>query len=94
MAMAVQKLFPKARTTIGPWIDNGFFYDFDMQGSTFEDADLKAIKKEMQSIIKKNYPIRREVVSREEARTRIEAQGEPYKLELLDVRRPSPSRLA
>jgi threonyl-tRNA synthetase len=42
----------------------------------------------MQSIIKKNYPIRREVVSREEARTRIEAQGEPYKLELLDVRRP------
>mmetsp|Transcript_55633 Transcript_55633/g.132107 ORF Transcript_55633/g.132107 Transcript_55633/m.132107 type:complete len:698 (-) Transcript_55633:141-2234(-) len=84
MAMAVQRLFPNAKTTIGPWIDNGFFYDFDLQGGAFEAEDLKAIKKEMQNIIKKNFPITREVVPREEARRRIEAQGEKYKLELLN----------
>jgi threonyl-tRNA synthetase len=43
----------KAQVTIGPWIDNGFFYDFDMQGGAFEDKDLKAIKKEMIKIINK-----------------------------------------
>jgi hypothetical protein len=43
----------KAQVTIGPWIDNGFFYDFDMQGEAFEDKDLKAIKKEMIKIINK-----------------------------------------
>ena len=45
MAMAVQKLFPKAKVTIGPWIENGFYYDFDMEPLT--DKDLKRIKKEM-----------------------------------------------
>lgn len=45
MAMAVQKLFPDARVTIGPWIENGFYYDFDMEALT--DKDLKRIKKEM-----------------------------------------------
>jgi len=84
MAMAVQRLFPKAQVTIGPWIENGFFYDFDLQGDSFEEKDLKAIQKEMQKIINKKFPIRREIVSREEARKRIEAQKEPYKLELLD----------
>ena len=48
MAMAVQKLFPNAKVTIGPWIDNGFYYDFDMEPLT--DKDLKKIKKEMVSI--------------------------------------------
>jgi len=85
MAMAVQRLFPKAQVTIGPWIENGFFYDFDLQGGSFEEKDLKAIQKEMQKIINKKLPIWREVVSREEARKRIEAQKEPYKLELLDA---------
>lgn len=47
MAMAVQKLFPDAKVTIGPWIDNGFYYDFDMEPLT--DKDLKRIKKEMVS---------------------------------------------
>jgi len=84
MAMAVQRLYPKAQVTIGPWIDNGFYYDFDLQGEAFDDSDLKKIKKEMDSIVKKKYPIRHEVVSRDEARTRIQAQNEPYKLELLD----------
>lgn len=48
MAMAVQKVFPDAKVTIGPWIDNGFYYDFDMDPLT--DKDLKRIKKEMVSI--------------------------------------------
>lgn len=47
MAMAVQNLFPDAKVTIGPWIENGFYYDFDMQPLT--DKDLKRIKKEMVS---------------------------------------------
>lgn len=45
MAMAVQRIFPDAKVTIGPWIENGFYYDFDM--GPLADADLKKIKKEM-----------------------------------------------
>lgn len=82
MAMAVQRLFPKAQVTIGPWIDYGFYYDFD-HPEPFTEADLKKIKKEMIKIIKKGLPVEREVVSREEATRRIEALGEPYKLEIL-----------
>jgi threonyl-tRNA synthetase len=85
MAMAVQRLFPKAQVTIGPWIENGFYYDFDMQGEELLDKDLKAIKKEMIKIINKGFELRREVVPREEARKRIDELGEPYKLELLDA---------
>ena len=83
MAMAVQRLFPKAQVTIGPWTEYGFYYDFD-NPDPFSDKDLKTIKKEMIKIIKKDYPVEREEVSREEARKRIEALGEPYKLEILD----------
>ena len=83
MAMAVQKLFPKAQVTIGPWIENGFYYDFDTLES-FTEADLKAIKKEMVKIIKRNLPVIREEVSREEAKRRIEEIKEPYKLEILE----------
>ncbi len=61
MAMAVQRLYKDAQVTIGPWIENGFFYDFDLKGKTFEDSDLKSIRKEMIKIINKNYPIKREV---------------------------------
>lgn len=82
MAMAVQKLFPKAQVTIGPWIDYGFYYDFD-HPEPFTEADLKAIKQEMTKIIKKKLPVIREEVSREEAQRRIEAINEPYKLEIL-----------
>lgn len=83
MAMAVQKLFPKAQVTIGPWTETGFYYDFDTP-EPFSEADLKAIKKEMERIIKKKLPVIREEVTREEAQQRIEAIGEPYKLEILD----------
>ncbi len=82
MAMAVQKLFPKAQVTIGPWVENGFYYDFD-NPEPFTDKDLKAIKKEMNKIINRKLPVVREEVSREEAERRIKAINEPYKLEIL-----------
>ena len=83
MAMAVQRLFPKAQVTIGPWIDYGFYYDFD-NPEPFTEKDLKAIKKEMIKIINKGLPVLREEVSRAEAKRRIETLNEPYKLEILE----------
>jgi threonyl-tRNA synthetase len=82
MAMAVQKLFPKAQVTIGPWIENGFYYDFD-NPEPFSENDLKTIKKEMVKIINRKLPVIREEVSREEAERRIQEIKEPYKLEIL-----------
>eukprot|EP00523_Entomoneis_sp_CCMP467_P010389 CAMPEP_0168723770 /NCGR_PEP_ID=MMETSP0724-20121128/3287_1 /TAXON_ID=265536 /ORGANISM="Amphiprora sp., Strain CCMP467" /LENGTH=688 /DNA_ID=CAMNT_0008770489 /DNA_START=200 /DNA_END=2266 /DNA_ORIENTATION=+ len=102
MAMAVQQVYPEAQVTIGPWIDNGFYYDFFFPetkdpetGETVEarklsDQDLKKIKKAMDKIISKNYPITREEVSREEAKRRIEEIGEPFKLEILDSIKTEP----
>ncbi len=82
LAMAVQKLFPRAQVTIGPWTESGFYYDFD-NPDPFTDADLKAIQKEMGKIIARRLPLERIEVSREEAERRIRAQNEPYKLEIL-----------
>ena len=82
LAMAVQKLFPKAQVTIGPWTESGFYYDFDSP-EPFSEADLKAIKKEMIRIINKKLPLERQEVSRAEAEEKIRAQNEPYKLEIL-----------
>ena len=83
MAMAVQKLFPAALVTIGPWTENGFYYDFD-NPDPFTEADLKAIKKEMGKIIGRRLPLERIAVTREEAEAKIRAQNEPYKLEILE----------
>jgi threonyl-tRNA synthetase len=63
MAMAVQRLFKDAQVTIGPWIERGFYYDFDMK-EPFSEKDLKAIQKEMRKIIKMNLPFIREEVRR------------------------------
>jgi len=93
MAMAVQKLYPGVQCTIGPWIDNGFYYDFYKPDGQFAEDDLKAIKKEMDFIIKKKLPLRREEVTREEAKKRIEAINEPYKLEILDSIKTEPITL-
>ncbi|NDJ22430.1 threonine--tRNA ligase [Nostoc sp. B(2019)] len=82
MAMAVQRLFPKAQVTIGPWIENGFYYDFD-NPEPFSESDLKAIYKEMVKIINRKLPVIREEVNREEAERRIQGINEPYKLEIL-----------
>jgi threonyl-tRNA synthetase len=83
LAMAVQSLFPETKVTIGPWIENGFYYDFD-RAQPFTPEDLKRIKKEMIRIINKDMPLIREEVSREEAKARIEVLHEAYKLEILE----------
>ena len=83
LAMAVQKLFPRAQVTIGPWTESGFYYDFD-NPDPFTEADLKAIQKEMGKIVARKLPLERIEVSREEAERRIRAQNEPYKLEILE----------
>ncbi|KAJ0744491.1 putative threonine--tRNA ligase [Helianthus annuus] len=88
MAMAVQKVFPDAKVTIGPWIEHGFYYDFDIEPLT--DKDLKKIKKEMDRIIGRNLPLIREEVTRDEAEKRITAINEPYKLEILNSIKEEP----
>ncbi|KAI3789435.1 hypothetical protein L2E82_02230 [Cichorium intybus] len=88
MAMAVQKVFPDAKVTIGPWIEHGFYYDFDIEPLT--DKDLKKIKKEMDRIIGRNLPLLREEVTREEAHKRITSINEPYKLEILESIKEEP----
>ncbi|MFO0195425.1 MAG: threonine--tRNA ligase, partial [Pseudanabaena sp.] len=82
MAMAVQKLYPDAKVTIGPATENGFYYDFDRQ-EPFAPSDLKAIAKEMKRIIKWNQPLVRQELPRPEMLAEIEKLNEPYKIELL-----------
>jgi len=82
MAMAVQKLFPEAKVTIGPAIENGFYYDFDRK-EPFTPGDLKAITKEMKRIIKGNLPLIMQEFEREVIKAEIIKLNEPYKLELL-----------
>ena len=80
MAAAVKELFPDAKITIGPAIENGFYYDFDVK-TPFTPEDLARIEEKMAEIVRADFPFVREEVSREEARGRF--QGEPYKEELL-----------
>jgi threonyl-tRNA synthetase len=82
MAMAVQKLYPDAKVTIGPATENGFYYDFD-RAEHFTPSDLKAIAKEMKRIIKWNQPLVRQELPRPEMLEEIEKLNEPYKIELL-----------
>jgi threonyl-tRNA synthetase len=84
MAMAVQKLFPGTKVTIGPGTDTGFYYDFDRKES-FTPEDLTLIEAEMRRIIKENLPVIKEVVDRAEIRAEIKQMGEPYKIEILDA---------
>ena len=81
MAEAVQSLFPEAKFGIGPTIEDGFYYDFDLPRPLTPD-DLPVIEAKMQEIVKANVPFTRELVSKEEARRIFKDQ--PYKLELID----------
>ena len=82
MAHAVKRLFPEVKIAIGPSIQDGFYYDFDIE-KTFTPEDLAAIEKEMASLIKANSPFVRKEVPREEAIRLFEGMGEMYKVELL-----------
>jgi threonyl-tRNA synthetase len=82
MAMAVQELFPGTQVTIGPVIENGFFYDFGTD-RPFTDEDLLRIEEEMQAIVKRDLPIRREEWTRDDAIATFETLGEQYKVEII-----------
>ena len=83
MAQAVKKLWPDAKLAIGPAIDNGFYYDFDMEHK-LSDQDLLKIQKEMKKIIQANYPLERFELPREEAIKFMADKGEDYKVELIE----------
>lgn len=82
MAQAVKELFPEAQVTIGPAIGNGFYYDFSYTRA-FTPEDLKAIEARMDELVKKNIPIVREEMPREEAIDFFKALGEHYKAEII-----------
>ncbi len=83
LAQAVQGLFPQARLGIGPPVENGFYYDFDVP-QPFGPDDLKAIEARMRRIVRQGQRFRRRVVTEEQARA--ELAGEPYKLELIGLK--------
>lgn len=82
LAQAVKRLFPEAKLGIGPAIDNGFYYDFDLE-HRFSEEDLAALEKEMEKIVQADYPIERFELPREEAIRFMEERQEPYKVELI-----------
>ena len=84
MAEAVQELFPGTQVTIGPVIENGFFYDF-ARNEPFTPEDLPVIEKKMREIIARDRPFTREEWSREVARAVFAEKGEAYKVELVDA---------
>ncbi len=83
LAQAVQELFPAARLGIGPPVDNGFYYDFDVP-EPFTPDDLKRIEKRMREIVKQGQRFSRRVVT--DAAARAELAAEPYKLELIGLK--------
>ena len=83
MAQAVQELFPQARLGIGPPVENGFYYDFDVD-KPFTPEDLKAIEGKMRQIVKQSQQFSRRVVTDDQARAELAA--EPYKLELIGLK--------
>jgi len=83
MANAVQNLFPDAQVTIGPVIENGFFYDFAYE-RPFAPEDLEAIEKEMQRLVKENIPVNRKTMSRDEAIRFFNAKKELYKVLIIE----------
>lgn len=82
MAQAVKRLFPDAKLSIGPAIDNGFYYDFDVE-KPFSPEDLQAIEDEMNRIVKEDLALERFVLPREQAIEFVKEKGEPYKVELI-----------
>jgi threonyl-tRNA synthetase len=80
---AIKQLFPDVKMAIGPTIDNGFYYDIDMEHS-LNDEDLVKIEKRMLELAKTNYDVVKKVVTWQDARDAFEARGESYKIQILD----------
>ena len=83
LAQATQQLYPKAQVTIGPVIDNGFYYDFAYKDG-FSEQDLAKIEKKMTAIVKQNLPIERMEMSRDDAVEFFKSMGEHYKAEIIE----------
>ena len=83
LAQAVKRLFPEAKLAIGPSIENGFYYDFDVE-KPFSEEDLAKIEEEMKKIIKEDLELERFELPRDEAIKFMEEKGEPYKVELIN----------
>ena len=83
LAQATQQIYPKAQVTIGPVIDNGFYYDFAYKDG-FSEQDLAKIEKKMNAIVKQNLPIERMEMTREEAVEFFKSMGEHYKAEIIE----------
>lgn len=83
LAQATQRLFPKAQVTIGPVVDNGFYYDFAYERA-FTPEDLGAIEAEMEKIVREALPVRREVMEKEAAIALFRDKGEHFKAEIID----------
>ena len=83
MAQAVKRLYPQAKLTIGPAVDDGFYYDFDVEES-FTTEDLEKIEAEMKKIVKEDLKLERYTMSKDEAVKFFEEKGEPYKIELVE----------
>jgi threonyl-tRNA synthetase len=84
LAEAVRRLYPGVKVAIGPPIENGFYYDFDFPEPLHEE-DLEKIEAEIARELKEGREWTREEISRDEAKARFEAEGEPYKVELVDT---------
>jgi len=82
MAQAVKELFPKAKVTIGPAIENRFYYDFDIDG-TFSDEDLQRIEDKMRELAKNDYSVSKKELTRDEAIKLFDDMGESYKVEII-----------
>ncbi|RTZ74885.1 MAG: threonine--tRNA ligase, partial [Candidatus Neomarinimicrobiota bacterium] len=83
MAQAVKSLWPKSQVTIGPAIENRFYYDFDIDG-TFSPEDLEKIENKMRELSKANLPVSRQKLSRNEAIKLFKGMGEDYKVEIIE----------
>jgi len=83
MAQAVKRVFPDVKLSIGPAIDEGFYYDFDRKES-FTPEDLKKIEEEMKKIVAEDYKFERIDIERQEAIQKLKEMGEPYKVELVE----------
>ena len=83
LAQAVKRLYPETKLSIGPAIDDGFYYDFDREGG-FTPEDLEKLEAEMAKIVKENLPVKPFVLPRNEAIQLMKEKDEPYKVELIE----------
>ena len=83
MAQAVKRLWPDTKCSIGPAIEDGFYYDFDKEGG-FTNEDLKSIEAEMKKIVKEKLPLERFTMTRDEALAKMKEIDEPYKIEIIN----------